>query len=106
MGNCFMYWFWKWYMRCTLDFPVNTTYATFDQYKEHLNAAGFSEVRVLDITNIAIRPFYNNMTKIIHIPTNFRSLIIRVCWQINKTQWSFGEQRPYSFPHQVLPGRV
>ena len=83
--NCFMYWFWKWYMRCTLDFPVNTTYATFDQYKEHLNAAGFSEVRVVDITNLAIRPFYNNMTKIIHIPTNFRSLFIRVCWQINKT---------------------
>ena len=82
--NCLTYWFWKWYMRCTLDFPVNTTYATFDQYKEHLNAAGFSEVRVVDITNIAIRPFYKQMTKIVSVPAEYTDFFISVCWEINK----------------------
>lgn len=97
--NCFVYWFWKWYMRVTLDFPVNTTYAKFDEYKEHLNAAGFSDVRVVDITNLAIRPFYTNMTEIVKVPSSYRDFFIRTCWEINKiVNGLLASKDPTKFP--------
>jgi SAM-dependent methyltransferase len=83
--NCFMYWFWKWYMRFTLEFPANTAYTNFDKYKENLKAAGFSKVEVVDITNIAIRPFYVQMTEIVKIPTAHTTIWISMFWEINKS---------------------
>jgi len=52
---------WKYYWRFIIDTPRENSCVGMSKYEEQLKNAGFSDVKVLDITSISLQPFYGQI---------------------------------------------